>query len=218
MGIEPTYPAWKAGVLPLNYTRRVGVTGFEPATSWSQTRRSSQAEPHPDIVLCFRLIRKTRVIILQAKGKVNTFFYFFYFFFFWCLMYLYPGFIHCRRCSLGNWCICTALIFAFADTLFQANVSTTCSSLNLQMLFSVLGLYNCICILPFLELEDTSFANFASTSHVFDNVRMLLSKITHPQPTLSIPCRYSPVKLCILNLLFQCFADTPHQNFASSIP
>ena len=40
MGIEPTYPAWKAGVLPLNYTRirlfcllKVGVTGFEPATS-----------------------------------------------------------------------------------------------------------------------------------------------------------------------------------------
>ena len=27
----------------------VGVTGFEPATSWSQTRRSSQAEPHPGI-------------------------------------------------------------------------------------------------------------------------------------------------------------------------
>ena len=49
MGIEPTYPAWKAGVLPLNYTRIIGVTGFEPATSWSQTRRSSQAEPHPDI-------------------------------------------------------------------------------------------------------------------------------------------------------------------------
>ena len=23
MGIEPTYPAWKAGVLPLNYTRVV---------------------------------------------------------------------------------------------------------------------------------------------------------------------------------------------------
>ena len=27
----------------------VGVTGFEPAASWSQTRRSSQAEPHPDV-------------------------------------------------------------------------------------------------------------------------------------------------------------------------
>ena len=54
MGIEPTYPAWKAGVLPLNYTRiSIGVTGFEPATSWSQTRRSSQAEPHPDIFLFF---------------------------------------------------------------------------------------------------------------------------------------------------------------------
>ena len=57
MGIEPTYLAWKASVLPLNYTRiqiitdslnyRIGVTGFEPATSWSQTRRSSQTEPHP---------------------------------------------------------------------------------------------------------------------------------------------------------------------------
>ena len=55
MGIGPTYLAWKASVLPLNYTRMVaetvvysiGVTGFEPAASWSQTRRSSQAEPHP---------------------------------------------------------------------------------------------------------------------------------------------------------------------------
>src|SRR5262245_33543506 len=27
----------------------VGVTGFEPATSWSRTKRSSQAEPHPEI-------------------------------------------------------------------------------------------------------------------------------------------------------------------------
>ena len=26
----------------------VGMTGFEPATSWSQTRRSSQAELHPE--------------------------------------------------------------------------------------------------------------------------------------------------------------------------
>ncbi len=40
-GIEPGYPAWKAGVLPLNYTRiMVGVTGIEPATSWSQTTRA----------------------------------------------------------------------------------------------------------------------------------------------------------------------------------
>ena len=54
MGIEPTYLAWKASVLPLNYTRKVGVTGFEPATSWSQTRRSSQAEPHP--VIRFRVV------------------------------------------------------------------------------------------------------------------------------------------------------------------
>ena len=28
MGIEPTYPAWKAGVLPLNYTRRGALSTF----------------------------------------------------------------------------------------------------------------------------------------------------------------------------------------------
>ena len=74
MGIEPTYPAWKAGVLPLNYTRRmIGVTGFEPATSWSQTRRSSQAEPHPDIsfflapaALCFFRISRSDKIYYMA--------------------------------------------------------------------------------------------------------------------------------------------------------
>jgi hypothetical protein len=32
MGIEPTYPAWKAGVLPLNYTRVMPWTGIEPVT------------------------------------------------------------------------------------------------------------------------------------------------------------------------------------------
>ena len=63
MGIEPTYPAWKAGVLPLNYTRTIGVTGFEPATSWSQTRRSSQAEPHPDVVVLVTFPRDAIVII-----------------------------------------------------------------------------------------------------------------------------------------------------------
>ena len=30
-----------------SWSASIGVTGFEPATSWSQTRRSSQAEPHP---------------------------------------------------------------------------------------------------------------------------------------------------------------------------
>ena len=88
MGIEPTYPAWKAGVLPLNYTRifncsQVGVTGFEPATSWSQTRRSSQAEPHPDISfislslrLCVSFVSPaaTRYIIWHVSQKVNRFF------------------------------------------------------------------------------------------------------------------------------------------------
>ena len=76
MGIEPTYLAWKASVLPLNYTCisyqysfvSIGVTGFEPATSWSQTRRSSQAEPHPVA---------TKSIIYDHYCFVNTFSHFF---------------------------------------------------------------------------------------------------------------------------------------------
>ena len=63
MGIEPTYSAWKADVLPLNYTRiQIGVTGFEPATPWSQTRCSSQTEPHPDVLLR-RFLSVTQVIL-----------------------------------------------------------------------------------------------------------------------------------------------------------
>jgi hypothetical protein len=30
MGIEPTQPAWKAGTLPLSYTRKLEGVGFEP--------------------------------------------------------------------------------------------------------------------------------------------------------------------------------------------
>ena len=122
----------------------------------------------------------------------------------------------CTDCLCGNWCICKTLIFSVADALFLTNVSATCFSSNLQMLFSLPVMYNCIYILSFLGFKDTSFANLASTSHVFDNVRMLLSKITHPQPTLSIPCRYSPVKLCICILPFLGFKDTPLANFAST--
>ena len=36
---------------------KIGVTRFERATSWSQTKRSSQAELHPVIVLLFGLVR-----------------------------------------------------------------------------------------------------------------------------------------------------------------
>ena len=80
MGIEPTYPAWKAGVLPLNYTRKIGVTGFEPATSWSQTRRSSQAEPHPDVKF-FIVISVTQWLLYMLLQEMSTTFFIFFNFF-----------------------------------------------------------------------------------------------------------------------------------------
>src|SRR6056297_2540537 len=44
-GIEPSQPAWKAGALPLSYTRILErKTGFEPATL-ALARRCSTTEP-----------------------------------------------------------------------------------------------------------------------------------------------------------------------------
>ena len=48
MGIEPTTSAWKAEVLPLNYTRMVGVAGFEPATPCSQGRCATKLRYTPN--------------------------------------------------------------------------------------------------------------------------------------------------------------------------
>ena len=78
-------------------------------------------------------------------------------------MYLHISLIQCCRYLCGNRCICAGLIFAVADALLAAVVSATYVSLNLQMLFSLPGMYNCIYILPFLGLEDTPFVNFASS-------------------------------------------------------
>ena len=53
VGLEPTHlsvPDPKSGVSAISpYARKlVGVTGFEPATSCSQSKRSSQVELHSD--------------------------------------------------------------------------------------------------------------------------------------------------------------------------
>ena len=81
MGIEPTYPAWKAGVLPLNYTRtkycvsfeKIGVTGFEPATPWSQTRCSSQTEPHP--ALRYQVFSKRKCYYIESTRVCQSIFF-----------------------------------------------------------------------------------------------------------------------------------------------
>ena len=136
---------------------------------------------------------------------------------FWCLMYLYHGVICLCRCLCGNRCICTGLIFTVADALLVTDVSATCFSLNLQILFSPPIILNCIYIVPFLGFEDASFENFASTSHVFDNLRMFLIEIVHPQLALSITCGYTSSKFCIFNLRKSAIADIVAQYPLSSI-
>ena len=87
MGIEPTYLAWKASVLPLNYTRvlqytfffsslrRIGVTGFEPATPCSQSRCSSQTEPHPVVSVCL-FFDSDKIYYTSFVFTCQHFFYF----------------------------------------------------------------------------------------------------------------------------------------------
>ena len=111
--------------------------------------------------------------------------------FFWQLMYLHCLDICSRRCSFSGQCIYNLLFFELADA------------------FQLLCHVNCIYILPFLGLEDTSNGNFVSTSHIFDNVRMLLIEIVHPQLALPMTCRYSPAKLCIRNSRKSIVADIP---------
>ena len=125
----------------------------------------------------------------------------------WQPLYLHWLNIRCCRCFFLDQCIYKALIFIVADALFWINVSATWFSLSLQILLILPIMLNCIYIVPFLKLEDASFANFASTSHVFDNVRMFLIEIMHLQPTLSKPCRYSLSKLRIFNPLKSTIAD-----------
>ena len=113
----------------------------------------------------------------------------------WHLMYLHISLIQCCRYLCGNRCIYKALIFIVADALFGINVSATCFSSNLQILLSLPVMYNCICILPFLGFKDTPFANFASTSHIFDNVKILPSKITHPT------CSFNALRILHIKIL-----------------
>ena len=137
---------------------------------------------------------------------------------FWYLMYLYPRFIRLCRCSFGSQCICTTLIFAVADALLEAAVSTLPWYSPLQMLFfrlmylQLVFLWTCRCFLHCLS------CTIASASCLFYTLQILPAEILHPQLALSITCRYSPQKFYILTPLFLHLADTPHRNLASSIP
>ena len=56
VGFEPTIRELQSLALPLGYgsknckNKMVGMTGFEPATSWSQTRRSTKLSYIPTII------------------------------------------------------------------------------------------------------------------------------------------------------------------------
>ena len=117
-----------------------------------------------------------------------------------------------------NWCIYILGLFAVADAFLTTDVSALPWYSLLQMLFfrpmylQLALLWTCRCFSVCLA------CTIASASCLFWDLKILPLQILHLHPTFSITWRCSPVKLRIFNLLFQCFADAPHQNFASSIP
>ena len=171
---------------------------------------ASSGKPDSNSLDCIVLFLALWCIVIEIGGAMMDLL-------FWNLMYLYHEVICLCRCSFGSWCICNPLIFAVVDALLGTNVSTTCFSSNLQILLSLPVMYNCIYILPFLGFKDTPFANFASTSHVFDNVRMLLIEILHPQLALSMLCGYSSSTFCIFNSRKPIITDIATQYPLSSI-
>ena len=102
----------------------VGVTGFEPATSWSQTRRSSQAEPHPVICLyAFLFFCLTRDIFYNFYFCLSsTFFYFFQHFF---VVILFSRFV---SGSLPSTCCIIPSFFSSVNTFFQKSLNNSKNS------------------------------------------------------------------------------------------
>ena len=65
---------WQGDTPPLSHSRIfqiIGVTGFEPATSWSQTRRSSQAEPHPVSLSSISVYSVIRYSYIPSKPHIE---------------------------------------------------------------------------------------------------------------------------------------------------
>ena len=56
------------------FRKQIGVTGFEPATPWSQTRYSSQTEPHPVDSFTQSRLSDTYSIIPKHYCNVKHFF------------------------------------------------------------------------------------------------------------------------------------------------
>ena len=58
----------------------VGVTGFEPATSWSQIKRSSQAEPHPVSACLFCYFLNSKIYYIESPLNCQQLFSSFFIF------------------------------------------------------------------------------------------------------------------------------------------
>ena len=77
MGIEPTYPAWEAGVLPMNYTR-VHAAGEDPAAYFNIMKLKIKSKERGLVYVLYgsyRIIKQMRIAqivlhVLEGGGVV----------------------------------------------------------------------------------------------------------------------------------------------------
>ena len=75
MGIEPTYPAWKAGVLPLNYTR-IKTNLYFPDNAQNRNRTSDTRIFSP-LLYQLSYLGSLRNLFYPLKYKMSMFSYIF---------------------------------------------------------------------------------------------------------------------------------------------
>lgn len=72
LGIEPRPTGLEAVVLPLHQGHVVGVAGFEPAASCSQSKRANQTAPYPGQVLGAGRMNLRRGLSLGPGPRSNV--------------------------------------------------------------------------------------------------------------------------------------------------
>ena len=110
MGIEPTCPAWKAGVLPLNYTRtthpQIHLTSSEeecPVPESNQRHEDFQSSALPTELTGLVMRVSTTRIFYQHISKMSTLFLnFFQTFFTLSIIYNLSSKTHYSLCILHN--------------------------------------------------------------------------------------------------------------------
>ena len=162
MGIEPTYLAWKASVLPLNYTRIQSGwqdSNLRPPDPKSGALAKLSHTPYLRC-LCYFSRNSTRISILYPVLFVNNFFIFFWTFFksfitFLKVLYCHPTacLLYHRLSTFVNNFLQTFYFFFFSLSLRLKSLKDYRCQLWLLHCFLLLQFHMLVCLKPVLVVK-----------------------------------------------------------------